>query len=53
MDAIVLGNERPDAFCEKQCKGGGDHYCGNIKDVAVYITGMYKTTFLAVNYCNI
>jgi len=53
MDEVVPGNKISDTLCEEQCIEDGDYYCGNIDEVAVYITGMYKTTTVAVKYCNI
>jgi len=51
MDKIIPGNTIPDTFCEHQCIGGGDHYCGDIDAVAVYSIGMYNTTLIVPSTC--
>jgi len=53
MDNVVPENRIADTFCEQQCIGVGDHHCGDVHALAVYIIGMYKTTLVPVNYCNI
>lgn len=53
MDTIVHGNEIPNILCEQQYIGVGDHYCGDVYTVALYVIGMYKTTLVAIHYGNI